>query len=316
MKYGLLCSIGLFALLGINEARAAGDVIRVGASGGLFTVAGGRTDIAGFAHRVLFEDDADGYPVATHVSGFGTSYLWTNPGVRLDGLLTNSGLYLEALVRPVGGSSPPRERALWYWNPANGQIEDVPEDNHFLIYKGFAAQSIFLYGTTSEPEPPVRIAGPVAADMGYDSYGGFLRFALHRIVEPPVGVYGVFARFTSDFYPASDPFLILFNHGQLSGAQMLAGAMAINASADEASDLPGDFNSDGQVDAADYTVWRSGLGGQYDQSDYVNWKTHFGQTAGSGSLGIVPEPAGMALCIVALGACLPFRLRRMRGLAP
>ena len=42
--------------------------------------------------------------------------------------------------------------------------------------------------------------------------------------------------------------------------------------------LLGDFNDDGTVDAADYTVWdRDGLGTIYDLSDYDDWKSHFGQ---------------------------------------
>jgi fibronectin-binding autotransporter adhesin len=60
--------------------------------------------------------------------------------------------------------------------------------------------------------------------------------------------------------------------------------------------IPGDFNSDGRVDAADYTVWRDGLGQKYVQSDYAVWKSHFGQSGGAGggmlagaSL-IAPEP--------------------------
>jgi fibronectin-binding autotransporter adhesin len=60
--------------------------------------------------------------------------------------------------------------------------------------------------------------------------------------------------------------------------------------------ISGDFNDDGTVNAADYTVWRNGLGTSYTPEDYEVWKSHFGQTAGSGSAGAspshvpVPEP--------------------------
>ena len=47
--------------------------------------------------------------------------------------------------------------------------------------------------------------------------------------------------------------------------------------------LAGDFNEDGVVDAADYVVWRKGLGTTYTQKDYDTWRAHFGQTAGIGS---------------------------------
>jgi hypothetical protein len=66
----------------------------------------------------------------------------------------------------------------------------------------------------------------------------------------------------------------------------------------------GDFNNDGTVDAADYTVWRNDLGTKYIQSDYDVWRAHFGRTARSGSIHeIVPEPNSAALGFVAL-ACL------------
>ncbi len=79
----------------------------------------------------------------------------------------------------------------------------------------------------------------------------------------------------------------------------------------------GDFNRDGRVDAADYTVWRDQMGmtgaglaadvnhdNVVNQRDYAVWKNHFGETAlgGSGSAEFatnVPEPASAALSLVA-----------------
>jgi T5SS/PEP-CTERM-associated repeat protein len=76
----------------------------------------------------------------------------------------------------------------------------------------------------------------------------------------------------------------------------------------------GDYNHNGVVDAADYTVWRDTLGktginlaadGDGDnvvtQLDYGIWKTNFGHIAGSGarSSAAVPEPR--SLCLLAIG---------------
>ena len=62
--------------------------------------------------------------------------------------------------------------------------------------------------------------------------------------------------------------------------------------------VPGDYNQNGTVDAADYTVWRDHLGqtftltnenpaaatpGVVDAEDYAFWKSHFGESLGSGS---------------------------------
>jgi hypothetical protein len=73
--------------------------------------------------------------------------------------------------------------------------------------------------------------------------------------------------------------------------------------------IPGDFNHNGVVDAADYVVWRKGLGTTYTQSDYDVWRTYFGQTAGSGAGAVanaaVPEPSAPVLMIIAAaGYCL------------
>jgi sugar lactone lactonase YvrE len=40
--------------------------------------------------------------------------------------------------------------------------------------------------------------------------------------------------------------------------------------------LPGDFNHDGTIDAADYVVWRNGLGSTYTPDDYNTWRANFG----------------------------------------
>ena len=84
-----------------------------------------------------------------------------------------------------------------------------------------------------------------------------------------------------------------------------------------------DYNRNGTVDAADYTVWRNTLGemgtgldadgdasGTVDDDDYDVWKTHFGEIAGSGSGGAspyhaaVPEPASAILAAVAAVAVI------------
>jgi hypothetical protein len=68
------------------------------------------------------------------------------------------------------------------------------------------------------------------------------------------------------------------------------------------AELPGDFNDDGAVNAADYVVWRKGLGTTYTQAHFNEWRANFGETAGAGAASAVPEPASLLLLAVALAA--------------
>lgn len=65
--------------------------------------------------------------------------------------------------------------------------------------------------------------------------------------------------------------------------------------------LPGDFNNDRSVDAADYTTWRDGLGGAFTHADYETWRNNFGRTLEGASSSTVPEPTSFwALVLAAL----------------
>jgi autotransporter-associated beta strand protein len=91
----------------------------------------------------------------------------------------------------------------------------------------------------------------------------------------------------------------------------------------------GDYNNDGRVDAADYTVWRDNLGnpgttlqhrdtangtGVVSTADYTSWKTNFGMVAGpgagGGSLSSVPEPASWLVALVAMVMVGAYRRER------
>jgi autotransporter-associated beta strand protein len=64
----------------------------------------------------------------------------------------------------------------------------------------------------------------------------------------------------------------------------------------------GDYNDDGQVDAADYVMWRKRFGAGFPPTAYVTWRSNFGEAEGSGSNGAVPEPAVMLIIVVAATA--------------
>ena len=80
--------------------------------------------------------------------------------------------------------------------------------------------------------------------------------------------------------------------------------------------VPGDFDSNGIVNSADYTVWRNNLGtdfdlngngnedgdseGVVDFADYDTWRSNYGaqNVAGTGAVVETPEPSGLILAVV------------------
>jgi hypothetical protein len=91
-----------------------------------------------------------------------------------------------------------------------------------------------------------------------------------------------------------------------------------------APSLPGDYNSNGRVDAADYVVWRKQLGtanalpndetpGSVSAADYGVWRANFGRALGGGSSAqraAVAEPASALIALAcALGVAVSCRRR-------
>jgi T5SS/PEP-CTERM-associated repeat protein len=83
--------------------------------------------------------------------------------------------------------------------------------------------------------------------------------------------------------------------GDLAGYTLLTVGEAIGPN------LAGDFNGDGFVDAADYTIWRDGLGTVYSQGDYDLWANNYGATANARAEA-VPEPTAVAIALLSLAA--------------
>ncbi len=91
--------------------------------------------------------------------------------------------------------------------------------------------------------------------------------------------------------------------------------------------LVGDYNGDGLVDAADYTVWQDAVGttvaayagadgngdGVVDDGDHAVWAAHYGASLEAVMAQAVPEPAGVVLAVLALVAGGPRRVGSVRS---
>lgn len=116
---------------------------------------------------------------------------------------------------------------------------------------------------------------------------------------------------------------ITFGSGRQARITIFADTVTIDAL------RPGDFNGDGVVDAADYTVWRdnelnvdesalsvgSGDGGDVGPGDYSLWSTYFGAigVVDTGLSVATPEPTTIGLAVIAGLMCCPATRRRVDG---
>ena len=138
-------------------------------------------------------------------------------------------------------------------------------------------QNVYLDGTLA-----VTLTGDYYPDLGQ-------RFSI--VQANSVTNYGITLG-----GPDADKFKLIFGWRELQLESTVTGPAI----------LPGDYNSDGVVDAADYTVWSDQVGtttlpnrdpsatGPVGQFDYLVWKTNFGAT-GTGNAAAVPEPASLLL---------------------
>ena len=282
-------------------------------AGGSLVASGGVSDSVGFAPELFFESSEVGDPSGTlTLPSVGPVVLWQLPGLQITGLSETSSLSIEVISRPVNNVLPVEQRSLWYWNPTTSLVSATTSPLYLL---GTGQRFSTIDPASATPPPPFLLADPIGGTQAQGGQQGFHNHGLvfYAVDNSPVaaaGAYGFFARLTSDEYGASNPFLVVFNRG-VGYERMSEAALAINA----AAFLPGDFNHDDRVNAADYVTWRNNSG---TPADYQLWRGGFGAIIDSsgtglgtaGGIAIVPEPNTLLLVLALSGVAGATRRRR------
>lgn len=213
------------------------------------------------------------------------------------GVLTNSGD-----VAPNRGAAALSVTGN-YTQSASGELQ--------IELAGTAASQFSNLTSTAQ----ATLAGTLTVDLGLNGGSPF---------EPQMGnsfsILSAAGGITGKFAAADLPNLVAGRMWQVRYTATAANLVVT---------LAGDYNDDGFVNAADYTVWRNLSGATLDPradgdtngvvniADYNIWKANFGAVAGAGSAELmlgssVPEPGAAAIwltMLAILSACTPMRRR-------
>lgn len=264
----------------------------------------------------------DGTLPATHVDGEGGTHYWTtNPGFAsfnplflpdgYDSLPPNSDLSFSILSFPIGG---PQSANLWHWDGMDvggdgvsvDDVEFTPVDSGtaFRVYRGPIHMQFLLSGVAdgSDSDQPGFVVDTTSSGGGLHIHPGYEIFG-PGATPPEQGVYLVSIGLQMENLEDSEPIYLLLRTNEVEQAAANAARLWANDAALGAEPMPGDFNFDGIVNLADYTVWRDGLGGDYDLNDYQTWRENFGSTGASASPqaaipASVPEPTSLVTLLV------------------
>jgi hypothetical protein len=199
----------------------------------------------------------------------------------------NSTLNISGGLHPVGLGV--RDAILNISGGSQGQFAGFPQVN------AIGATTLNVYGTQFLVD-----GAPIA---------GLITGVPFTITQRDVELTGLFVD--------GRPFKYELNISDIGGEDYFPSGTTVTVT--HVGKLPGDYNGDDKVDAADYVVWRKALGasvtngvgadgnfnGLVDDIDYTVWRTNFGRTMGesaSFSGNVIPEPraAGSVYALLAM----------------
>jgi hypothetical protein len=232
-----------------------------------------------------------------------TSNTQVHSAARIQQVLQNlsvTGLPIsltEFSVSPnSGGVTTTEQRSAQIYNETLRMFFGTPQATSFLIW---------------EPWPPATTDNTTIMDANWN-----LRASGQALVD----LLNAWKTPTQNFFVSPDgtiDFAGFYGDYELTiGAQTFDLSLLKGAQKYSLVVAPGDYNGDGTVDAADYTVWRNTLGSAddlradgngdlvIDSGDYDMWRAAFGATydfaldAAGAATATVPEPAAILLLLL------------------
>ena len=179
---------------------------------------------------------------------------------------------------------------------STGTITVLPGGNAlFLADLTFTATAALEMGVEASD---FSASSPLVSTNGVVTLGGSLDVTLEggyasligqsiELISAGGGIIGAFNSIELPSLPSNFEIGVVYSP---TSVMMQIGLASVSTA------LPGDYNQDGTVNAADYSVWRNSLGQtgsglaadgngdtRVDEEDYTVWKLHFGETFGSGA---------------------------------
>ena len=228
--------------------------------------------------------------------------------LTVDGTLTTPQLEVEGLLQGTGEvvSTMSNSGIVSPGGDAAGNLTISGEVT--MLGSGKLAIELFGKGAgqfdTLDVGGPATLSGALSVDVFDIGQGGTYTPAPGDVFEILTAAGGVAGTFDLDLRTKLDGGLDLeVQYSSDSVALLVTSALA------------GDYNNDGSVDAADYTLWRDNLGaaagtlpndtdgGPIGSAQYATWKTNFGASlplSTSQPFAAVPEPGSALLWAIAL----------------
>ncbi len=216
--------------------------------------------------------------------------------------------------------------------------KQISQNAEFTTYSGAAGTGVASTLLTAAGEAPMDFAiiqgTPLLAAVDTNFVGGSNSptVRVYDVSNPAAPALLASGFSTNDLLPGNPNGTGSVKWGAISGNTATLYALTSNQGIQAFTftlELPvensGDYNGNGVVDAADYTIWRDTLGdpvangtgadgdnnGLIEQADFDFWKARFGNIAGNGAgagaeaaTAAVPEPANFSLLVLTALSCL------------